>query len=123
MTIHTPETKAEVARLAATGLSASQIAAEMGLASRHVVIGMADRYPDLIRLQGKAAGGRPKSDKPKPEHDAPDDLSTLITIYELTETTCRYPNGMHDYRFCGKPTFGNSPYCKRHSTLCFHPKG
>jgi GcrA cell cycle regulator len=143
MTIHTPETKAEIGRLAATGLSASEIAAEMGLKSRHVVIGMADRNPDLIQLQGKAAGGRPKGCNQKPSHamrvkrsgscgakpppmlcehiqdDAPDDP---VTFSELEPHHCKWPIGLRDYIFCGRTRIDGQPYCGGHCRIAFNRK-
>jgi GcrA cell cycle regulator len=140
MTTHSDATKSEIGRLAAAGLSASEIAAEMGLASRNVVIGLADRHPDLIKLQRTPHGGKlpgvPKPPKPRPvmrtklppmlcepvEEETPADLSEFITFSELKPDSCRYPVGDRSYLFCGKPKYGELPYCSGHCRLTYRPK-
>lgn len=63
----TPETTAELRRLWADGLSASEISRVMGLPSRCAVIGKANR----LKLPARVAGGRTgmrKRRRPVPDH-------------------------------------------------------
>jgi GcrA cell cycle regulator len=49
-----------------------------------------------------------------------DDGRRLISIFELTETTCRWPYGERSpYLFCGAPRHphGRPPYCKQHARM------
>jgi GcrA cell cycle regulator len=47
-----------------------------------------------------------------------------ISIYELTDDTCRFPYGTRaPYSYCGRPTIFGSSYCEHHDALCgVHPR-
>lgn len=54
------------------------------------------------------------------------DNSTLIGLFDLTETTCRFPIGdprEEGFGYCGAPSpFGGSPYCAFHHALAYVPQ-
>ena len=58
--------------------------------------------------------------------DLPPDVSEFaITLADLTSETCHFPMGepkTPEFRYCGsKEIYHDSPYCKRHYTLCYRP--
>ena len=115
---------AELKRLAATALSCSEIAAQMGL-SRNAVIGKLDR----IRLN--RARWRPFN----PERRRKEKLA-IIAVTKLVETppsliepkhlpfdklkpnSCRYPYGFGPYTFCGHERT-QGPYCEGHAAVAY----
>ncbi len=151
----TDERVARLAKLWADGLSASQVAAELGGVTRNAVIGKVHRLGLSGRAKpaGKSGGGpkrkasstRRKGDggsirsprvnrrtgdiaiavKPAPvEEEVVAPESKKLTLMELTETTCRWPNGdptMPGFSFCGHKTDDDKPYCKFHNKLAFQP--
>jgi GcrA cell cycle regulator len=51
-------------------------------------------------------------------------MSLRVTIIELKEAMCRWPLGdptSSEFRYCGSPTLGVSPYCAHHSRLAYQP--
>ncbi len=144
----TDERVATLSKLWADGLSASQIAAELGGVTRNAVIGKVHR----LGLSGRAkpASSSPKRAKrarstynSKPRlngqsnvalRDGPsqnaraavEDLevpaSKKLTLVELTEHTCKWPHGdpaTDDFHFCGNKTREGAPYCEYHCRLAF----
>lgn len=154
------------------GLSASQIAAQLGGVSRNAVIGKVHR----LKLSGRAksvSSGAPKvkrstttrSSSPqrgnyggggggsrtmttvthavgatvmksevgalayadldrRPIEDVVVPISKNLTLVELNENTCKWPQGdplSEDFHFCGHQSEENSPYCKYHAKLAFQP--
>ena len=80
------------------GLSASQIAAQLGGVSRNAVIGKVHRL--------KLSAGR------------------RLKLVELSERTCKWPNGdplAEDFNFCGNDSAETGPYCQYHARLAFQP--
>ena len=79
------------------GMSASQIANELGGVTRNAVIGKAHRLglqkrPSPIKRQG-------------------------VSILDLKDRMCRWPNGHPGetgFHFCGKTTVQGMPYCNDH---------
>jgi GcrA cell cycle regulator len=137
-------------KLWAEGLSASQIAAELGGITRNAVIGKVHRLGLSGRAKSTPASPRPR--KPRPqilrvtrsirgntalaqvyEYDAdpePDVVDNVIpigqrrTILELTEETCRWPigdPGNSDFFFCGGQAIASLPYCAYHSRIAYQP--
>ena len=52
--------------------------------------------------------------------DAPAHLG--LTLFELTDTTCRYPRGTETFTFCGQTAQADRPYCGFHMRLCYAPQ-
>ena len=126
------------------GLSASQIARELGDVTRNAVIGKVHR----LGLAGRASPTRPKS---RVRHREPsnfssnfsskdrynDNLKPLslpepalssdgkpINILMLTEKTCKWPIGEpsdSDFRFCGLNRAPGSVYCEEHTKVAYQP--
>src|SRR5258707_11485615 len=135
----------------ADGLSASQIAAELGGVTRNAVIGKVHR----LGLSGRAKSpsstvprvrkARPASMRPRmrfngntalmPSYEAEfetdaDPLAHVVpmgprvSITELSEATCRWPigdPGAEDFAYCGSQTQAALPYCPHHPALALHP--
>ena len=159
-------------KLWADGLSASQIAAQLGGVSRNAVIGKVHR----LKLSGRAksvSSGAPKGKRSsaprassprgggysggggggsnrtmttvthavgatvmknevvsyreadlRPIEDIVVPISKHLTLVELSENTCKWPQGdplSEDFHFCGHHSEENSPYCKYHAKLAFQP--
>ncbi|WP_223476476.1 GcrA family cell cycle regulator [Oricola indica] len=164
-------------KLWADGLSASQIAAQLGGVSRNAVIGKVHR----LKLSGRAksvSSGAPKTKRSvaprastprgggysggggggggaggrtlttvthavgatvmknevstvafaeadrRPIEDVVVPISKNLTLVELNENTCKWPQGdplSEDFHFCGHQSEESSPYCKYHAKLAFQP--
>ncbi|GAB5508176.1 MAG: GcrA family cell cycle regulator [Rhizobiaceae bacterium] len=146
-------------KLWADGLSASQIAAQLGGVSRNAVIGKVHR----LKLSGRGRSGssapRPKkaatggSRAPRtsrtvtqtigatalkaqfdveavaqqdlrPIEDVVVPISRKLGLVQLTEHTCKWPNGdpmSPDFSFCGNDAGESGPYCTYHSRLAYQP--
>jgi GcrA cell cycle regulator len=135
----------------AEGLSASQIANQLGGVSRNAVIGKVHR----LGLAGRAKPNRVPAARPKPVRDgetapAPAFEGALAlkavpapmpapqrpvlrevapsakkaTIMTLTERTCKWPIGdpsRDDFHFCGHEADVGTPYCKHHARIAYQP--
>ena len=87
------------------GLSASQIAKELGNVTRNAVIGKVHR----LRL----------SSRPSPIEKKAISFKGL-SILDLTDDTCRWPFGdpqTNDFYYCGQPILAGFRYCEIH-TIC-----
>ena len=136
-------------KLWADGLSASQIAAQLGGVTRNAVIGKVHR----LGLSGRAktpSSSVPRVRKPRttgmrprmryhgnnalaPQYDYEQDLDPLanvvpigprISILELSENTCRWPigePGKEGFGYCGSQTKGELPYCPYHARAAYQP--
>jgi GcrA cell cycle regulator len=138
-------------KLWADGLSASQIAAELGGVTRNAVIGKVHR----LGLSGRAKSpssavprvrkARPASMRPRmrfngntalmpsyeAEFEADSDplahvvpMGPRVSITELSEATCRWPigdPGAEDFAYCGSQTKTGLPYCPYHSRIAYQP--
>ncbi len=133
-------------KLWAEGLSASQIAKQLGGVTRNAVIGKVHR----LGLAGRATPSRPAKRPVRPARprvigpSAPrlrqpssvpyvvvPDLEPLrfedgkaASVLTLKDSMCRYPIGDPtdaDFAFCGRaaPTCG--PYCQDHARLAYQP--
>lgn len=136
-------------KLWADGLSASQIAAELGGITRNAVIGKVHR----LGLSGRAkspssAAPRPRKQRssgmlrvsrpamrgntalafeyevePEPELiEIP--IEQRKTLLQLNERTCRWPigdPGGSEFFFCGGEAASELPYCSYHSRVAYQP--
>src|SRR5450432_3230555 len=103
-------------KLWADGLSASQIAAELGGVTRNAVIGKVHR----LGLSGRAKS--PSSAVPRVRKARPASMRPRISITELSEATCRWPigdPGAEDFAYCGSQTKAALPYCPYHSRIAY----
>jgi len=155
-------------KLWAEGLSASQIAAQLGGVSRNAVIGKVHRLKLSSRGRATAAPARQKktvqapaastvkaTPRPaaaptrtitttvgatalqaqfdaepvarqylRPVEDVVVPISRRLQLVELTERTCKWPNGdplTEEFHFCGNEAGETGPYCKYHSKIAFQP--
>ena len=98
------------------GLSASQIATELGEGvTRNAVIGKAHR----LGLKSRPSPVKTDKSKPKaPKKAAPvPDSKGRISLLDLTDRMCNWPIGHPgdaDFHFCGKSSEPGMPYCAPH---------
>jgi GcrA cell cycle regulator len=146
----TEERVALLTKLWADGLSASQIAAELGGITRNAVIGKVHR----LGLSGRAKS--PSSSSPRPRkarssnhmmrmprnairgnnalaydyaiEPEPELIEIPVeqrkNLLQLTEATCHWPvgdPGSTDFFFCGGEANEGSPYCNYHSRVAYQP--
>ena len=136
-------------KLWADGLSASQIAAELGGITRNAVIGKVHR----LGLSGRAkspSSSVPRQRKPRsssmirvprahirgntalaydyvaePEPELIEiPVEQRKNLLQLTEATCHWPvgdPGSTDFFFCGGQSNEGSPYCNFHSRVAYQP--
>ena len=133
-------------KLWAEGLSASQIAKQLGGVTRNAVIGKVHR----LGLAGRATPSRPakrpvRTARPRvmspsaprlripsaePRVVIPDlepvklEDGKAATVLTLNESMCKYPIGDPtdaDFAFCSRGSFGNHPYCQDHARLAYQP--
>jgi len=154
----TEDRVATLSKLWAEGLSASQIAKQLGGVTRNAVIGKVHR----LGLSGRAKPSRPKpakvataarpkatpkpakvtakaaaESKPKakpaqlpatieqpPLEAKPLKDGTYATILTITDHMCKFPIGdpkADEFRFCGRKTDPDEPYCMPHSMVAYQP--
>ena len=137
-------------KLWAEGLSASQIAKQLGCVTRNAVIGKVHR----LGLSGRAKPSRPstprtgkpsaprtrtvakvsvrrpaarpipKAPPPPPIEAKPLANGEYATVLTLSEHMCKWPIGdpsKTDFRFCGRKTDPATPYCTAHSAVAYQP--
>ena len=141
----TDERVALLRKLWAEGLSASQIAKQLGGVTRNAVIGKVHR----LGLAGRATPSRPakrpvRASRPRvigpsaprlrPASSAPaviiPDLEPLkledgkaATVLTISDAMCKYPIGdptEADFAFCGRGAVCG-PYCQDHARLAYQP--
>ena len=146
----TDDRVATLTKLWADGLSASQIAAELGGVTRNAVIGKVHR----LGLSGRAKTSNSSASKLKPAtrssgynarpsrparplatrnapnshtrpviEDIPVPESKRLNLEDLTDKTCKWPHGDpsgDDFHFCGHTPHEDAPYCKYHSRMAYH---
>jgi GcrA cell cycle regulator len=125
----TDERVEQLKKLWSDGLSASQIAAELGGITRNAVIGKVHR----LGLSGRAKSTSSTALAQAYEIEAdiePELIDNVIpigqrrTILELNEQTCRWPvgdPGSGDFFFCGGNALASLPYCAYHSRIAYQP--
>ncbi len=98
------------------GLSASQIAKELGEnVTRNAVIGKAHRLglekrPSPVKSEKTKKPAAPKKVVKKA-------TSSMVTLLDLTDRMCKWPighPGEENFHFCGKNSQAGMPYCSSH---------
>jgi GcrA cell cycle regulator len=128
------------------GLSASQIAKQLGGVTRNAVIGKVHR----LGLSGRAAPSQPtrptfkapRAPRPTPapqprrvEAHAPAPAQPLApfiaeepgsaTVLTLGAHMCKWPIGdpaTDDFSFCGRRSEADGPYCPSHARIAYQPQ-
>jgi GcrA cell cycle regulator len=131
------------------GLSASQIAAELGGVTRNAVIGKVHRLglsgrgqpTSSIKRQRRthSTGNRrvrqminvgnlalkadhlPDADM-RPRRNVVVPIARMLSIFQLTEKTCKWPigdPGQDGFHFCGHDSLENLPYCEYHAGVAY----
>ena len=147
----TDERVEELKKLWSEGLSASQIAKQLGGVTRNAVIGKVHR----LGLSGRATPSRParrtvKPSRPRtpaattaparavarPAPSAPPAASPapvepavlpsgeFATVLTLRECMCKWPIGdpsQSEFRFCGRKADTGQAYCHAHSDMAYQP--
>lgn len=134
-------------RLWADGLSAAQIAKELGGVTRSAVIGKLHRLGATERTKGhkrssngvRAAtprkprvrtkpvfnfgslfGAYPSERPAKPYVPKANEIVTVaMPLLMLTDRRCKFAEGDGPFLFCGLPVKPGTPYCPGHAALCF----
>ncbi|HRH19801.1 MAG TPA: GcrA family cell cycle regulator [Brevundimonas sp.] len=147
----TDERVADLKKLWLDGLSASQIAKQLGGVTRNAVIGKVHR----LGLSGRAAPSQPsrpafRAARPRPAQApsaprridpaprvvataAPSvpaprpavlDLPGTATVLTLGAHMCKWPIGdpsSDEFSFCGRRSDEGQPYCVEHSRVAYQP--
>lgn len=147
-------------KLWSEGLSASQIAAQLGSVSRNAVIGKVHRLK--LSGRGRTTATAPRTKKAatpsqgrivktqvtrvvtmtsganalkvafdaqpvmrqRPVEDVVVPIQRKLTLVQLTERTCKWPNGdplSEEFNFCGADAGESGPYCGYHAKIAFQP--
>jgi GcrA cell cycle regulator len=130
------------------GLSASQIAKQLGGVTRNAVIGKVHR----LGLSGRATPSKPQRTvfkaprparpvtaspsvprrlaEPVSQHAAPtpvryvDEKPGTATVLTLGAHMCKWPIGdpsLDNFTFCGRRSEENGPYCHEHASVAYQP--
>lgn len=130
-----------------SGYSSSQIAAEMGLATRNAVIGKLHRLglgendrqnvKKVVAPRAPRAPRKPQQPKLKPSRYAysvapegfvPEPVEVRhaaveplhLDLMQLNDQVCHYPYGDGPFTFCGCPVI-SGPYCPAHHVITHQP--
>jgi GcrA cell cycle regulator len=144
----TDERVASLKKLWLEGLSASQIAKQLGGVTRNAVIGKVHR----LGLSGRAtpaapartvfkaprparpvmaAPHTPRRPEPVPVHVPPTPLPTVreepgsATVLTLGAHMCKWPIGdpsTDGFTFCGRRSGEDGPYCNEHARVAYQPQ-
>jgi GcrA cell cycle regulator len=136
----TPDTEQRLRDLAATDISARQIADEMGATSRNAIIGKAHRLGVKIRGSARRSAALPKPvacpverrAAPKRPQEArkmmvvpspvPPPVCDPVRLVDIRAHQCRWPLGdpkEEAFRFCGAPA--ERSFCPHHHALAYRP--
>ncbi len=143
----TDERVATLKKLWLDGLSASQIAKQLGGVTRNAVIGKLHRLglngrgeasaPTVSRTQRQAKPAR--IPRPAAVHTMPrrpqtrasepacilNDSPGSATIFTLGKHMCKWPIGdpsSDSFTYCGSDLMGNRTFCPRHATVAYQPQ-
>jgi len=139
----TPEKEQKLRQLWKKGHSGSEIASMLGdNTTRNSVIGKAHR----LNLEARTVSKRSETNISKQKNNFPEaktqklgrkarfkallldknfEQENPIKLEELTDNTCRWPNGHpheENFYFCGRKPLEKFPYCKLHVLYAFQPK-
>ena len=139
----TPEKEQKLRQLWKKGHSGSEIASMLGdNTTRNSVIGKAHR----LNLEARTVSKRSETNISKQKNNFPGaktqklgrkarfkallldknfEQENPIKLEELTDNTCRWPNGHpheENFYFCGRKPLEKFPYCKLHVLYAFQPK-
>ena len=141
----TPERLEQLRNYAGSGLSSSQIAAEIGV-TRNAVIGKLHRLglaPGRPAAGGPARSCPPRARRPRPSPQreflrlmfaqAPSIASSAsaassvqstqpCSLFDLAHGKCRWPVGnpdAADFAFCGNDAAAGFPYCAGHARMAY----
>ncbi len=70
------------------------------------------------------AEAAPEAQPVRNEEEVVIPLSLRVTIVDLEQSMCRWPLGdptSPDFRYCGSPSNGTTPYCRPHGALAYQP--
>lgn len=122
----TPERIEKLQTLWEKGLSASQIAEDLGDGvSRNAVIGKAHRLglkarPSPVKTEVEARPATPPAPrKPKAASAA---KPARVSLLDLNERICKWPHGHpgeDNFHFCGKAVQPGFPYCGEHCAIAY----
>lgn len=130
----TDERVEQLKKLWSEGLSASQIAKQLGGVTRNAVIGKVHR----LGLSGRATPSRPARRTVKPARPrtttattAPASVEPAVlpsgefaTVLTLRDSMCKWPIGdpaSSSFRFCGRKTGADHTYCEAHADMAYQP--
>ncbi|WP_300527300.1 GcrA family cell cycle regulator [Maricaulis sp.] len=147
----TDERVEQLKKLWSEGLSASQIAKQLGGVTRNAVIGKVHR----LGLSGRATPSRPArrtvkparprtttattapaARAPRPSPSAPSaptpapvepavlPSGEFATVLTLRDSMCKWPIGdpaSSSFRFCGRKTGTDDTYCEAHADMAYQP--
>lgn len=141
----------QLKKLWEAGLSASQIAAELGNVTRNAVIGKVHRLGLSGRAKSPSAAPRQRKARPAQHmmrvsrpvsrgntalahafelemdpivYDNVVPMSQRRSLLELNEATCHWPIGdpaSSEFFFCGGKALTSLPYCAHHSRIAYQP--
>lgn len=141
----TEERVATLKKLWLEGLSASQIAKQLGGVTRNAVIGKVHR----LGLSGRAAPSQPSRPVFRPQRPRPAvsstpmrriepqprpaaaepapyvDLPGTATVLTLGAHMCKWPIGdptSDEFSFCGRRSQDEGPYCVEHARVAYQPQ-
>lgn len=143
----TDDRVASLKKLWLEGLSASQIAKQLGGVTRNAVIGKVHRL-GLSGRAAPAAPARPVFKAPRParpavsashaprraepvHHNPPPSLPQVqeepgsATVLTLGAHMCKWPIGdpsTDEFSFCGRRTHTEGPYCAEHARVAYQPQ-
>ena len=104
-------------------------AATRKLAGRTAISAVATTMAPRASLQGNTALAISTVPEEAPQvlrvpEDVVVPLSLKVTIVELRESMCKWPIGdpsSSEFRYCGSPAHGATPYCQHHGKLAYQP--
>ena len=144
----TDERVATLTKLWMAGLSASQVAAQLGGVTRNAVIGKVHRLglsgrakPSRLMKRKRKANTTPRKRRAvqlsppapvraiTPAQTPPLEAKKMengeyANILSVQEHMCKWPIGdpsSAEFRFCGRGTDKDDPYCKAHAQLAYQP--
>lgn len=118
------------------GMTAEQIACDLGDTTRNAVLGKVDRLGLEPRRKGVPRGSRSRArDKPHTPQAFPrapdtEELQELaskppragkpLSVLDIDHTTCKWPlDDGPDYTFCGAKPKAGKPYCPHHCAVAY----